>query len=279
MAAGYAGLIRPVALIPVAIVGVLYAIIGHGGVPAWPGSLRLLFIGALLAATSLGADAANQIGDIDADTVNPRTEMRPFAKGDLSLLDGLSYTLIGWGLVLILALLVLPVVSVLLILVVMGWAWCYSFPPRLKDKLGWNSIAIATPRGAIGIAAAFTAGGGSFFSPLLWEVLAVTVVFVLAGNEVRNLQDLEYDRASGSSTFSVVLGERAGRLLTLVGFLSPLPIVLGLGLEHATPWLWLTALYPVVGLYGYWKLDGKRWWTVYYLLFALIGVLFALPFL
>ena len=190
----------------------------------------------------------------------------------------LSVAVIGWGAAVLVSVLLLPPTFTVLYIVVLGFAWMYSYPPRLKARFPMNMLAISTPRGALGIAAAWSVLG-SISDPHLWLVLVVTVPFVLFANESRNIADREADAYAGVRTIATVYGEEASRDVTALGFVVPAAIVFTAYPLYLLPdpWLALTVPLAVVGVYAALKWEGTRVWRLFYAGFGLIAVAFFLP--
>lgn len=271
-------LFRPVTLVPVLIVGVVFGFLGAGGWPGYDGFLEILLAGSLMVVANGVSNAVGSVGDLTEDSLHPTKQDRPVAAGLLSPLNVLSVGIIAWLAAVLVSLAFLPrAFSVLYVLIVL-FAFSYSFYPRLKDRLFWNNAWIATPRGALGIAAMWSLYG-SVYSTELWTVLLVVVPLVFFGNESRNLGDRTTDLATGVRNITTVFGDTVGRAATYVGFLAPAVIVLSLGLYRSDPFLLLLVVPAVAMAWGCRRWTGETIWLAFYGTFGLVAVLFALPLL
>jgi 4-hydroxybenzoate polyprenyltransferase len=271
-------LLRPVTLIPVLVIAVFFGFLGAGRIVGGVGLLRIFLAGGLLVVANGVSNMVNGLGDWVEDSVHPVKQDRPTVSGALDPLRVLSVAIIAWGLALFVSVLFLPPTFTLVYIAILGFAWCYSYPPRLKARFPMNMAAIATPRGALGIAAAWCVLG-AFWDPHLWAVLAITVPYVLLANESRNIADREADSYAGVRTIATIYGERASRSVTAFGFLVP-ALLVGIGFRSYVlpdPWLLLTVPIAVVGVFGSMRWDGPRVWKLFYGGFGLIAVAFFLP--
>ena len=271
-------LLRPVTLLPVVAIAVFFGFLGAGRVVGGVDLLRLLLAGSLLVVANGLSNVVNGLGDWVEDSVHPVKQDRPTVNGAFDPSALLSVALFGWGAAVVLSVLFLPPIFTVLYLVILAFAYGYSFPPRLKARFPLNMLAIATPRGALGIAAAWVVFG-SFWDPRLWLVLAVTVPYVLLANESRNIADREADAYAGVQTVATIWGERASRTVTAVGFLVPAAVALAAWPFYVArdPWLLLTLPLAGAGAVAALRWDGTRVWRLFYVGFGLIAVLFFLP--
>lgn len=273
-------LLRPVTLIPVLLIAVFFGFLGAGRVVGGVDLLRIIVAGGLLVVANGLSNLVNGLGDWVEDSVHPVKQDRPTVSGAVDPVRILSVAVIGWGAAILVSVLLLPTVFTVLYVVILGFAWMYSYPPRLKARFPANMLAISTPRGALGIAAAWCVLG-SFWSPHLWLVLAVTVPYVLFANESRNIADIEADTYAGVKTIATIYGERASRDTTALGFVVPLLIVAAAYPEYLVPdpWLLLTVPLAAVGSYGALRWRGPRVWQLFYAGFGLLAIAFFLPLL
>jgi 4-hydroxybenzoate polyprenyltransferase len=279
MAGGLGGLVRPVALVPVGVVAFLIGALGAGGIPPWPGVLRILLFSAVLVGISLGADTLNQVGDLHQDVLNwqNRKDGRPLPSGDVSPINALSAVVTGWFVALVVSALLLPAVTVVMLLLVVLASWGYSMPPvRAKDRFPLNLLYLSAPRGAFGIAAAWTVFG-SVWDPRLIELVVVLVPFILMAQSSKDIGDREADLQTGTQTVATLWGERTARRVVALGLTWPLLAVLLLGMWRWDPWLvllvWPAALGPPAAM----RLRPQAVWAVFYGTLGLVAVLAALP--
>lgn len=271
-------LLRPVTLLPVLVIAVFFGYLGAGGLVGGADFLRLLLAGVLLVVANGLSNVVNGLGDWTEDSVHPTKQDRPTVNGSFDPSGLLSVAVFGWGGAVLVSVLFLPVVFTVLYLMVLAFAFAYSFPPRLKARFPANMACISTPRGALGIAAAWCVLG-SLWDPRLWLVLAITVPYVLLANESRNIADREADAYAGVQTIATILGEDVSRRVTAAGFAVPAAVVFAFAPAYLfhDPWLAATAPLAAVGIYASLRWEGSRVWRVFYLGFGLIALMFFLP--
>ena len=265
-------------LFPVLVVAVVFGFLGAGG---WPGTdrfLHILLAGALMVVANGVSNAVGSVGDMTEDTLHPTKQDRPVPGGFLSPINVLSLGVTAWLVALVVSALVLTPVFTALYGTIIVFAFSYSFYPRLKDRLFWNNAWLATPRGALGIAAMWSLYG-SVSSPELWTVVIVMVPMVFFGNEARNINDRLTDLAAGVRNITTVFGEKTGRTVSYLGFLVPVLLVLLLGFYRADPFLLLLIVPAVVMLWGSFRWNGETVWLAFYGVFGLSALLFATPLL
>ncbi len=268
----YLALFRPVTLAPVLVISFVFGVLGLPGHVDGATAPRLLLAAFLLTVANGGSNILNELSDFEEDAVHPSKQMRPLVSGQFSPTAALSGAVLVWGAALVAAAVFLGPVFSLLYGLILGFAWVYSFPPRLKARFPMNYLAISTPRGAIGIAAAWTVCG-SILDPHLWIFLAALVPFVLFANETRNLDDREADLSAGIPTITTIWGGRAGRLFALIGFCAPAGVVLVLQLGRTDPLAVLTAVPPIAYAIAMRSWSGKRLWLLFYATFGILPFL------
>jgi|GEM_PF-2341523 4-hydroxybenzoate polyprenyltransferase len=281
MAAGYAGLIRPVALVPVGVIAFLLGVAGAGGFPPWPGTLKILLFAGILVGVSLGADSLNQVGDMHQDLLNwqNKKDTRPVPNGEISPENLLSGVVTGWCIALVVAALLLPAITVVLLLLVILASWGYSMPPvRAKDRFPLNLMFLSSPRGAFGIAAAWTVFG-SIWDWRLWALIAVLVPFILLAQSSKDIGDRESDLETGAQTVATLYGDRAARTVTMVGLWWPTAAVFGFSMWRWDPFLFLVPVFGLVGTWGCPRWPAQRVWAWFYLTLGCLVILATLPFL
>lgn len=208
----YLSLARPGTLVGPALAGFLLPIAAgvHGGLSAsevltaewW----RILLAMTALAGANFQSNLLNQAWDVAEDTRNKPN--RPIPAGRLTRDQVLGLA----GLVSIFVLFVAFLVGQTflgLILLITAAAYAYSAPPiRTKTRLHWNNLAIATPRGALGVLAAWSVAG-SILDPAILALAFILAVLTFGANGSKDLGDIEGDRAAGVRNWATEYGRKA----------------------------------------------------------------------
>ncbi|MEM3951808.1 MAG: UbiA family prenyltransferase [Nitrososphaerota archaeon] len=189
----YLKLSRPFTLLAPIFGGLIFSYLGYletGGPRC-----RILLTPLILALANYVSNVINQIYDRDIDRVNK--PYRPIPSGEVSV-DG------AFSLAILLTLIVLSVSYLinslfgLLLSIIMAFAWMYSAPPlRLRSKLFWSNIALAAPRGALGILTAYASYANPFEDMRLLVFSLGLAVYVFGGNTFKDFPDEVGDRMFG----------------------------------------------------------------------------------
>lgn len=267
-------LARPVTLVPIAAIAVVFGILPIGRVPSLDQFLHLLLAGGMMVVANFCSNLLNQFDP--EDLYHPDKQDRPVAAGVVDPGHVLTVAMMGWGAGLALSVVFLPTTFVLVLLAVMCFAWLYSAPPHLKRYWPLSMAMIAVPRGGLGILAMWSIYG-SVWDVHLWQILVVTVGLTFLGNSAKDIDDAAADAAVGTSTVATLWGDDVCRDVAALGFIWPVLMVALLGLYATNPYLWVTVLFAAVGIYGSRKWSGGKLWRAWYGVYAAIAVLFLLP--
>jgi len=213
---------RPFTLVAPAVGGLLFSFMGYmrSGGPIW----KIPLTAFILAVANYASNVINQIYDREIDRINkpyrpiPAGEMTVDEASSLAILLTISALAMGFSLI--------GTAFGIILSVIMLFAWIYSSPPlRLRQRLLWSNLAIATPRGALGILAAYS----SYSDPLADHGLLVfalgMAVYVFGGNTFKDIPDEPGDRALGVRNFVTVYGSRtAVRIALALMAASALPV-------------------------------------------------------
>jgi 4-hydroxybenzoate polyprenyltransferase len=253
----YVELGRPFTLIAPALgffSGAVTAIGAHPREPWEPRVLVYPLIGALMAAVlNAGNNALNQIYDLEIDRVNkPR---RPLPSGRLTLRQAWLFTVITYGLALVLAWLVMPGgrhECFWLVLIAVMCTFIYSMPPARTKRLGiWANVTIAIPRGVL-----LKVAGWSAVKTILvaeaWYIGAIFGLFLLGATTTKDFADMEGDRLGGCRTLPIQYGVTRAAWMISPSFVVPflmIPLGAELGILTGNYWL-LQALGAFMTAYG-----------------------------
>lgn len=234
---------RPFTLVAPALGFASGAATAAGAAPREPWSPDLLvypFIGLVMAAVlNAASNALNQIYDLEIDRINK--PKRPLPSARLSLRQAWTFTLVTYGVALVLAWFVEPdrrhecfwIVVVATVITVL-----YSAPPFRTKRLGiWANVTIAVPRGVL-----LKVAGWSAVKTIMgsepWFIGAIFGLFLLGASTTKDFADLEGDARGGCRTLPIMYGVRRAAWLISPSFVVPfVMIAIGtyLGILTGTP--------------------------------------------
>jgi len=228
---------RPFTLLAPAVGGLLFSCLGY---LSNPGPIYKIFATSLiLVFANYTSNVINQIYDREIDRINK--PHRPIPSGEITVDEASSLAIfltiltIGMGYALI------GTLFGIFLSVIMAFAWMYSAPPlRLRAKLFWSNLAIATPRGALGILAAYSAYANPFVNTTLLAFALAMAMYVFGGNTFKDLPDEPGDKAMGVRNFVTVYGREAAMVIayTFIAFSTPfMYIALSQDLSNFFPFL------------------------------------------
>lgn len=206
----YYELFRPYTLVAPVIGAIFFGLLGlkdssgleNIGREWW----KILLSAFILSTGNAGGNIFNAIADIEVDrSQGPPKSLRPLPSGRLSVENGLSFGVLVWGLGLTLAFTLINITYALILAVIFFFAFIYAFPPRLKRRLFWGNLSIATPRGGLGLVAAYSAFGNPF-DPKILIAGIIFGAFVFGANITKDFPDEAGDRLHGIRNFVTVYG-------------------------------------------------------------------------
>lgn len=218
---GYAELARPLNAFVAGLLTFVGAFVAGGALA------RPILTGAAVLATWLATAAGNAINDyFDRNIDRINAPNRPIPRGAVSARGALGYSAALFGGAIVAALL-LPVLAIGIAAV--NLAALVAYTKVFKGLPGAGNAVVAYLGGSTFLFGAAAVG----------EVRAGAVLFVLAAlstftrEVVKDVEDIEGDRAEGLRTLPIVVGERwalaiAGVVLVLAVVASPVPYVWGL---------------------------------------------------
>jgi 4-hydroxybenzoate polyprenyltransferase len=285
----YFKLFRPFTLLAPIVGGIFFsykAIIDHYG------SFNIEFIpliilnGFILAIANASSNIFNQVFDIEIDRINKPD--RPLPKGEIKIEEAISIGILLIILDLVLSGYFFNSLYVFLLGLILIFTWLYNNPPlRLRMKLFWSNLAIATPRGGLGIIAAYSA-----FNYPTNEVLLAGFIFALyifGVNTLKDFPDEAGDKMLGVRNFVTVYGKRGAKLIvsifSLIPFIilyifSPIGIIPIVSMKTAVyetiPFLLSIPMNFILGKKRLYKKDEIKLWRLFYIQYSLMILLFAL---
>jgi len=279
----YFRLLRPGTLIAPLCGGLLFGLMGIK-LSGQPFSLQVISLGFLngflLACANGISNIMNQIHDREIDQLMPHKRNRPIPSGAINIDEALSTVAVLMIITLGLAWFFFPPFYGAILSLIIVFTWTYNSPPlRLRNRLFWSNLAIATPRGALGVVAAYSAFANPIDSRILIPGLAFTI-YVFGANTFKDYEDFEVDKKMGVRNFCTVYGkEKASKIVLPFLYIPFLIFVLsGKYLVLLTLPISITTtviLRKTPDLKG----RGVLMWKLFYLEFALMMLLYALPFL
>ncbi len=267
--AGFAALTRPVFLLGGFLFYALGAAFAHAA-GARIGWGRYLLGQALVTATQLATQYANEFFDLAADRANPN---RTWLSGGSGVLvagrlapevaeraalaaAGASLGLAAWVLV------VEPAVAAIGALALLG-GWYYSAPPLRIHSSGWGEFEASVIVVVLTPLAGSLMASGSAGTPLAWAAAGLMPLHVamLAG---LHLPDREADAATGKRTLVVRAGPAATRLAIPVLVAAGLAVIAWAGVTGRLPGLagWAALAGAVPGAaFGWLGATGSTRWA------------------
>lgn len=286
-----ARLVKPATLVPVVIAAALFGILAlhfqHANLSAPMTYVLPLFVGVLLAMANL---AGNTLGEAIAgrpggeDTLNPRTKDRAVASGAISPDGALSIAIVVWGVALVLSFWVSLNFGTVMAAITL-FAFLYEMPPsRLKRRLWVSNAAIATPRGFMGVWAAWIGNGGSPWDRVILLAGVLFSVYVYCVNTSKDLSDIKADAQTLHRTLPVVYGEGFGRGIVALGAFLPFTLygLLFVWAPGSLPWPFLLGFVPA-GLLAYlalgrkdddWRFRPRVVWYGFYSVLGMMSLLY-----
>ena len=228
-----------------------------------------LFIGMYCA--SMYAMGANDIADINVDRVsNPE---RPLIRGELSVDDVKNANLIFliWALV---GGFLAGYYALFMMAAALALSHIYSVPPLRAKRLPlFATFLMSLAFLAVVLAGFYTLSGDKSIQAFPVRYLFLVIIGTTLGNNVKDMKDVEGDRAAGIKTIPVLFGEKNGRRIVgaflALAFLLVPPI---LGIWR----LIIPSLIAAALAYYFVNRKNYREWPVFvlYFIYVAIAVLF-----
>lgn len=290
----YAALFRPYTLIAPVVGAVFFGLLGLKdtlGLESFQHQWWKIALSAFILSTgNAGGNIFNAVADIEVDrSQGPPKSHRPVPSGRLPVNNAMSFGVLVWGLGVTLAYTLINTTYGFILSGIFLLAFIYSFPPRLKRRFIWGSFAIATPRGGLGLVAAYSAFGNPF-DPKILIAGFLFGAFIFGANITKDFPDEVGDRLHGIRNFVTVYGRNraahiAGYFLAVPHVTVGLSILLGLLPSGVAVIFMLIPL--TLGLiwvilkipYAKGPTENNLAWMLFYVHFAGLIVLYTLPFL
>ncbi|MFO8078234.1 MAG: UbiA family prenyltransferase [Thermoplasmatota archaeon] len=244
------GLIRPFTLLAPFTVSLSIMVASfyyHGG----EFSIDIFFQIILPACVSLSllngaSNALNQATDHKSDGISK--PYRPIPQGKISVKNAYVISLLLYGLSFFMAFIIHSTFFVF-VLIITFFTVSYSVPPRMKDKLVFNQLWIAIPRGFLGILASWSVFG-SVLNPLPLIIAAVAALFLFGGCITKDITDCNADKQCGTKTLVNRYGIEKAAFLSLPFLFFPfLLIPLAINFGFLKPVFWFLTFLAIPGIY------------------------------
>lgn len=280
-------LLRPITLISPAVGGLFFGLMGikDAGLPLYS-SLPLLFLsGFILAMTNAASNIMNQVFDVDIDRLHPIKKSRPVAAGEIKSTDALSTAIFLMILVIGLSAVFFKTTYVLSLTVIILFAWLYNCPPfSLKRRFVLSNIALAAPRGGLGITCAYSAFANPF-NPIMYVAMIYFALYVFGTNTLKDFADEPYDKISGVRNFVTVWGiEKASKFVACFTVIPFLFLLAAAQFVNISTISFAPMLFSFGMLYFLFRqaerksIEGNSFlWLLFYLQLSVMLILFALP--
>lgn len=236
-----------------------------------------------LAILNGASNALNQATDYKTDSLSK--PYRPIPQGLLSIKQGKIIAFILYSFALFLSVFI-HVSFVLFILSITFFTITYSLYPRMKDKLFFNQLWIAIPRGFLGILASW-AVFGSAFQPVALIIAGIAALFLFGGSITKDITDSTADKKNGTFTLVNTFGVKKAAMISFPFLFFPfllIPAAIDAGFLQNEYWA-LTFL-AIPGFYIFTLLinphktsrffENTSAWMVMYATYFIYAVLFSL---
>ncbi|MEF8847607.1 MAG: UbiA family prenyltransferase [Candidatus Thermoplasmatota archaeon] len=286
---GFFNLIRPFTLLAPLIVSIcimLASYFNHGF--TLEGLKNIFFVTILPASFALallngGSNALNQASDVKSDSISK--PYRPIPKGIISPLDAKYISAVIYLTAFIISFFVNPVFCLFVGMIIL-FTVTYSLPPRLKDRLFFNQVWIAVPRGFLGIMASWSVFGNPF------DVLPLTIGFIalcflFGGSITKDITDSYGDIKAGTKTLINTYGVKASAFMVLPFMFTPFlmtPLLIEYNLLSASFWPITFFVFPAFLIFFLMIKDDKKCrilensssWCAMYLTYFSLAFIFSI---
>jgi len=241
-----------------------------------PGSLSLAILNG-------ASNALNQATDYRTDSICK--PYRPIPRGILSVKQTKNVAVALYAVAIGLASFV-HLNFFILILAITVFTVTYSLFPRMKDRLFFNQLWIAIPRGFLGILASWSVFG-SVFQPVALIIAGIAALFLFGGSITKDITDSTADKKTGTHTLVNTFGVKKAAVFSFPFLFFPfllIPAAIDAGFLPVEYWA-LTFL-AIPGFYIFRLLvnqqrssrffENNSAWTVMYATYFIYAVMFSL---
>lgn len=235
-----------------------------------------------LAILNGASNALNQATDYQTDLVSK--PYRPIPRGILSVEQGKKIAIVLYSLSVFLAYLVHPT-FLFFVFSILFFTVTYSLSPRMKDKLFFNQLWIAIPRGFLGILASWSVFG-SVFQPVVLIIASIAALFLFGGSITKDIADSVADRLTGTYTLVNTYGVKKAAAFSFPFMFFPFLLVpLAIDASLLPEIYWVLTFLAIPGFYIFVLLlnpqkkprffENTSAWAVMYTTYFIYALLFS----
>ena len=233
-------LIRPFTLLAPFIVSISIMIASFFYQPSSQHFINSFFTMILPASISLAvlngaSNALNQATDHHTDSISK--PYRPIPKGLLSVNQAKLIAFVLYSFSFLLSAHIHPPFLIIVSLITV-FTVTYSLFPRMKDKLLFNQLWIAIPRGFLGIIASWSVFG-SILQPLPLIIASIAALFLFGGSITKDITDSTADKQTGTHTLVNTYGVQKAAVLSFPFLFFPfllIPAAIDAGILYEEYW-------------------------------------------
>jgi len=204
-------------------------------------SFHLVFFSLILPASlsfvllNGASNALNQATDYRADIISK--PYRPLPSMVITKQEAITISIILYVCAFILGSMI-NFMFLLFLTLITFFTITYSIYPRMKDRLWFNQLWIAIPRGFLAILASWSVFG-TFLDPIPFIISCIAGVFLFGGSITKDFTDQKADEVVGTKTLINCYGEQKAAFIVLPFLFFPfllIPIFINNGLLPGSFW-------------------------------------------
>jgi len=235
-----------------------------------------------LALLNGASNALNQATDHKADTLSK--PYRPIPQGIISVKQGKLIAMVLYGISIVVAGYI-HFTFLFFVLAITFFTVTYSLSPRMKDKLFFNQLWIAIPRGLLGILASWSVFSSVFQSVIL-IIAGIAALFLFGGSITKDIMDSSADKKVGTQTLVNTYGVKKAAFFSFPFLFFPfllIPAAIDAGLIRVEYWaltfLAIPGVYIFILLMNHHKpsrfFENTSAWAVMYATYFIYAMMFS----
>ncbi len=241
----------------------------------FPASLSLAFLNG-------ASNALNQYSDLSTDRISK--SYRPIPRGDITKNEAIIATVFLYVLSFVLSIQVHPS-FMFFVLLITFFTVTYSLYPRFKDKLVFNQLWVAVPRGLLGVLASWSLFGNPF-QALPLTIGTIVMVFLLGGCITKDVSDLKADKKTGTMTLVNTYGIRESAFIVFPFLVVPfIMIPIFIDMHWMDGHLWPLSFFVIPAFFVFYfqvndkikikNLENTRAWALMYVTYFFFAFSFS----